>query len=309
VSQLKQPLPQESQTLEYKRALPLLDSLVRTIAAFANTEGGEIIIGVDDASTILGLDSIDLEKAPSVVNAAQQLLRPHPLLNYHVEEINGKSLFIIEVQKYPLPVRTEKDRFYIRNANRTLLAEEAALHALANAVPAAKQNILSSLGVSTQDTGNIEKPNQFDEIVHKRIEEEPSLKPNESLVETIKLTRQELFSERREKRQQGRITFFVALIALVLALSLIFVGVVLIYTGILQAGIVTSASSIVSGIVSGLAFVFYRQANDRLDETAKELVTLERTHTAMEYIVLYIKDEKTRDEAVRDFVRSLVPEK
>src|SRR5260370_34303654 len=56
VSLLNQPLSQESQTLEYKRALPRLDMLARTIAAFANVEGGSIIIGVDDDLTILGLD-------------------------------------------------------------------------------------------------------------------------------------------------------------------------------------------------------------------------------------------------------------
>lgn len=309
MSLLKQPLSPESQTLEYKRAIPLRDMLARTIASFANAEGGKIIIGVDDDLTVLGLDPKALEKAPSMVSAAQQLLRPQPLLNYHIEEVDKKSLFVIEVQKYPTPVRTENDRFYIRSGDRTLLAEEAALQALATAVPTAKPSILSSLGVSVQETVTIEKSGQFEEIVHKRIEEEPSLKPNESLIETIKLTRQELFSERREKRQQGRITFFAALIALVIALGLIFFGVILIYTGTLQAGMVTTASSIVSGIVSGLAFVFYKQANDRLDEMAKELVTLERTHTAMEYIVSYIKDEKTRDEAIRDFVRNLMPEK
>jgi hypothetical protein len=45
-----------------------------------------------------------------------------------------------------------------------------------------------------------------------------------------------------------------------------------------------------------------------LDEAAKELAALEKTHTAMEYIG-YIKDVKVRDEAIRDLANNLSTEK
>lgn len=190
----------EGPLLEYKLAIPSSPMLAHVIASFANSEGGEIIIGVDDDGTIRGLDSTELEKSPGAIRSALKLLRPHPELSHHIKEVEGKSLFVIEVQKSPTPVRTVNGRLYVRRGSRTVLTEEIAFQALANAVPTAKQNILSSLGVNAQETVRAQKSNQFEEIVHKRIEEETGLKASEALIETIKLTRQELFSERREKR-------------------------------------------------------------------------------------------------------------
>ena len=44
---LKQP---EGKTLEFKRDLSSPKKLLKILAAFANTAGGEVIIGVDDKS-------------------------------------------------------------------------------------------------------------------------------------------------------------------------------------------------------------------------------------------------------------------
>jgi hypothetical protein len=302
------PLPSEGQQIEYKRTATRPEILARTIASFVNTEGGMIIVGVNDDASIAGLTEEEIGKTQLALEKAQRLLRPRPLLNSHLEEIEGKSLLVIEVQKQSAPVLTENGRFYVRKNASSIIEEETLFNALAGVVPTAKQNILTSLGINVQDTVRVEETVRFNQIVHERIEAEPNLKINESLLETIRLTREELFDERRERRQQARITFFVALITLILSILFIFVGIILIYTGKLQAGVVTSVSSIISGIVSGLAFAFNKQANDRLDETAKELVVLERTHTAMEFIS-YIKDVKVRDEALSDLAKNISAEK
>ena len=303
-----QPLPPEGQHIEYKRASTRPELLARAIASFANTGGGKIIVGVDDDLSIVGLTEEEIGKTQIALEKALRLLKPHPPVNSLLEEIEGKSLLVIDVQGYLAPVLTANGLFYVRKGAVSTTEEETLLDALADAVPATKSNILTSLGVNVQDTVKVEETVRFNEIVHERIEAEPNLKINESLTETIRLTREELFNERREKRQQARITFFVALITLILAILFIFFGVVLIYTGKLQAGIVTSVSSIFSGIVSGLAFAFNKQANDRLDEMAKELIVIERTHTAMEYI-FYIKDVKLRDKALSDLAKDLFSEK
>ena len=51
----------EDSTIELKRALPHRDDLADEISAFANAIGGVILIGVDDDSTIVGLDRQELE--------------------------------------------------------------------------------------------------------------------------------------------------------------------------------------------------------------------------------------------------------
>ena len=53
----------EDATIEFKRALPHRNSLADEIAAFANTQGGMILIGVDDNKEIIG---IELQKLDNV---------------------------------------------------------------------------------------------------------------------------------------------------------------------------------------------------------------------------------------------------
>ncbi len=272
---INQPLPPEGQRIEYKRTSTQPEIFARTIASFANTEGGKIIIGVNDDSSIVGLTEEEIGKTQLAIEKAQRLLRPRPHLNSRIEELEGKSLLVIEVQKYPTPVLTDNGRFYVRKGALSIDELEALIQALADKVPTAKSNILKILGVYAQDKVKVEETVQFNKVVHKRIEEEPNLRLNESLSKSIDLTRDELFNERGDR---------------------------------IQAGVVTSVSSIVSGIVSGLAFTFNKQVNDRLDGTAKELVFLERMHTAMEYIS-YIKDVKVRDEALSDLAKNLSAKK
>lgn len=48
----------ENRKLEFKAIYS--DSLLKTISAFSNYEGGRIIIGVDDLSRIVGVSCFDL---------------------------------------------------------------------------------------------------------------------------------------------------------------------------------------------------------------------------------------------------------
>jgi hypothetical protein len=91
---------------------------------------------------------------------------------------------------------------------------------------------------------------------------------------------------------------------LILAILLVFVGVVLIFINKTQEGIVSSIASIVSGSISGLALAFNKQTNDRLDEYARELVALEKSYTGMHFISL-ISDVRMKDEAIRDLAKTI----
>ena len=52
----------EDSTMEFKREMPHRNSLADEIAAFANTQGGVILIGVDDYSEIVGLELQELDR-------------------------------------------------------------------------------------------------------------------------------------------------------------------------------------------------------------------------------------------------------
>jgi Putative DNA-binding domain len=235
---------------------------------------------------------------------------------------NARKVIFVDVLKSPTPVLLEDARYYVRRGNRTTLAEEELIEALSQSVPSIEPNILNSLQVEERGA---EKPEKIvipevDRVIgdvaggdiykaglgdiHKTLEENPYVDLLNILSESIKRSREELTTQRNERLHQARISFIVALVFLILAMLLVFTGVILIFTVNLQAGVVTSVSSIVSGIVSGLVFNFNKQANDRMDEYARELIILEKSYTAMQYIFL-MTDVKSKDEAIRDLAKSI----
>jgi predicted HTH transcriptional regulator len=74
--------PGEGQQLEFKRKATFPEKIVRELIAFANTDGGTLLIGVDDDRTIPGVKFPEEESL-----AVQQALKKHCRPMLHHEEI------------------------------------------------------------------------------------------------------------------------------------------------------------------------------------------------------------------------------
>ncbi len=127
----------ESQTVEFKSSLQwdvrqdkqntaLRHQVLKTIAAFLNTDGGTLIIGVEDDGNVLGLDA-DLALVKNSRDRFEQLvaslLSDHlgaqyaPLIQGRFEEVDGKLVYVIEVRPASDPVflkGAKGEEFYIR---------------------------------------------------------------------------------------------------------------------------------------------------------------------------------------------------
>ena len=132
----------ESQTVEFKSSLQwdvrqgkqntaLRHQVLKTIAAFLNTDGGTLVIGVEDDGHILGLDA-DLALVKNSRDRFEQLLASllsdhlgaqyAPLIQGRFEEVDGKLVYVIEVQPASEPVflkGTKGDEFYVRVGTTT----------------------------------------------------------------------------------------------------------------------------------------------------------------------------------------------
>jgi predicted HTH transcriptional regulator len=98
----------ESQTVEFKRIIRQPASLARIIAAFANSEGGIILIGVEEPATIVGCDSTQVE---SVYRAALSRLSPTPKTSIEGHRVAGKLLVVITVKKSAELVLSDEGAF------------------------------------------------------------------------------------------------------------------------------------------------------------------------------------------------------
>jgi ATP-dependent DNA helicase RecG len=59
----------ENRKLEFKREIPSTDKLIKTIIAFANSQGGDLIIGISDDKQIIGIDEDKIIKYEEMVSS------------------------------------------------------------------------------------------------------------------------------------------------------------------------------------------------------------------------------------------------
>ncbi|MDD5369410.1 MAG: DUF262 domain-containing protein [Anaerolineaceae bacterium] len=132
----------ESLTLEFKSTLQwdvvqgqklkiLRKSVLKTVAAFLNSEGGTLVIGVEDNGNIYGLSN-DLGLVDHSTDKFLNLLNTlmvdnigaefYPYIKTRIEEIEDKAVCVIDVQRGGIPAFLVGDpgkEFYIRSGNTT----------------------------------------------------------------------------------------------------------------------------------------------------------------------------------------------
>ena len=103
----------ESQITEYKSSW--CDGYLKIICAFANTDGGELIIGVDDKGKVIGIKNVKklLEDLP---NKIRNKLGITPLVT--VERKNRKEIIYIKIFPFSVPV-SYNGRYYVRSGSTT----------------------------------------------------------------------------------------------------------------------------------------------------------------------------------------------
>jgi len=103
----------ESETVEFKESFK--DDALKTLCAFANTNGGSLFIGVNDDSKLIGLRITD-KAEQKIVNKIESVLRIQPAVLIHKD---AKDEFLeIKVAKSKTPVDV-RGRFYKRVGNTT----------------------------------------------------------------------------------------------------------------------------------------------------------------------------------------------
>jgi len=120
----------ENQQLDFKYCVSDSRKIARTLAAFANSDGGRILIGVRDNGSIAGIQSD--EEIYMVDTAAQLFCRPEITfaIKQHVTE--GKTVVELVVAKgnrRPYQAQDDKGRWlsYFRHDDQNLVANKVLL--------------------------------------------------------------------------------------------------------------------------------------------------------------------------------------
>lgn len=88
----------ENKILEFKEKLPSNDSIVKTVIAFSNTSGGQLIIGVNDKREIIGIDNEDIfDLQDKIASIIFDNCYPNIIPEIYTANIEGKILLVIEI--------------------------------------------------------------------------------------------------------------------------------------------------------------------------------------------------------------------
>ena len=120
----------EHQQLDFKFEVSDSKKIARTLSAFANTDGGRLLIGVKDNGNIAGVRS---EEEYYMIEAASDMYtKPSVPFTAKRWDINGKTVLevcIAQSDKKPhmAPDKDDKYKAYIRVADENKLANEVLL--------------------------------------------------------------------------------------------------------------------------------------------------------------------------------------
>ena len=125
-SQIKQLIKQgESNTTEFKERVDR--EAIETAAAFANTRGGVILIGVSDNREITGI-TIGKETLRDIANRISQAIEPRVVMEVESVEVERKSVLLVQITESQIKPISVKGICYKRvgNSNRVMSPQEIA---------------------------------------------------------------------------------------------------------------------------------------------------------------------------------------
>lgn len=102
----------ENIRLEFKRHLSSSHRIARTLAAFANTLGGIILIGVNDDGKIVGVPS-EFREVGKIEDATDRLVEPALSISYETLIPDGRTVLVVSVSE-----SNEKPHYVVNEAGK-----------------------------------------------------------------------------------------------------------------------------------------------------------------------------------------------
>ncbi|QRQ99605.1 AlbA family DNA-binding domain-containing protein [Dyadobacter sandarakinus] len=105
----------EGLTVEFKRTIDSSFKIAKTIVSFANTAGGNLLIGVGDNRALLGVQS-ELRELQKLEKATMELIEPAITIGIRSEMLDGKRIMLISVEE-----SADKPHYAINEQRKSLI--------------------------------------------------------------------------------------------------------------------------------------------------------------------------------------------
>ncbi|OQY15936.1 MAG: hypothetical protein B6I36_11320, partial [Desulfobacteraceae bacterium 4572_35.1] len=113
----------ETQQTEYKKTFG--KETIISLVAFANTDGGRVVVGVEDDGAVCGVH-VGPETVQRCLNEIKMATYPQLYPKVGVEQHDENLVIIFEINEYPIKPVAYKNRYYkrVHNSNHVLSLEE-----------------------------------------------------------------------------------------------------------------------------------------------------------------------------------------
>jgi predicted HTH transcriptional regulator len=117
----------ENIKVEFKRKVSTPEKIAKEMIAFANTNGGVILFGVDDNKEIIGVNS-EKEELELIKTAARYYCEPHIKYSYEILLYRHKDIIIIKVDEskikphFLFSEEKDKKKAFIRLNDKSVIA-------------------------------------------------------------------------------------------------------------------------------------------------------------------------------------------
>ena len=109
----------ESRTVEWKSSLSETKEIIQSVCAFSNTFGGRVVVGVDDAGVVCGVE-IGRSTLEKLSNQIAQSTDPSIIPDIAAHNVGGKTILVIEVKESPDHLTLAMGRPYKRTGKSTV---------------------------------------------------------------------------------------------------------------------------------------------------------------------------------------------
>lgn len=136
----------EHQQQDFKYRIDSSQKIAKTLVAFANTDGGRLLIGVKDNGRVAGVDP--QEEYYMVEGAAQLYCKPEIDFKAKVYQFEDRLVLEIEVPKSDLSPHFARDtdqkwHAYIRQQDENFMVNRVILSYLKDKKPGSRKNLLN----------------------------------------------------------------------------------------------------------------------------------------------------------------------
>jgi predicted HTH transcriptional regulator len=118
----------EGLNLEFKERASQPNVIAQLLAAFSNSDGGTVLLGVGGKGAVLGVRNLD--EAMEKIHRAIDLIRPRPQVETSVEMVDGKAVILVNIQKSEKAPHTVKNLIYQRSGTAVVPIDSNSLYSL-----------------------------------------------------------------------------------------------------------------------------------------------------------------------------------